>query len=221
MKERMRQIRIVWQEVRREDPRILPWVLAGGVLGLLVGIGIGFLLPVWTFVTVPLLGLLLMLLGGMLVFTRRAGKAQYAMLDGQVGAAAAVLQSLRGQWFVQPAVAVNAKQDMVHRVIGRPGVILVGEGSHQRVKGLLAKERKRLSRLVRDEVEIHTLIVGDGDDQVPLNKLQSRVSRLKGSMKRTEVPKLERRIRSLDREMPIPKGVDPMSAMNRRRPRPR
>jgi hypothetical protein len=45
-------------------------------------------------------------------------------------------------------VAVNAKQDMVHRVVGRCGIVLVGEGAPQRVKGLLAKERKRMQRVV-------------------------------------------------------------------------
>jgi hypothetical protein len=77
---------------------------------------------------------------------------------------------MRGQWFVTPAVAVNAKQDMVHRVVGRCGVVLVGEGAPQRVKGLLAKERKRLSRSSATSPSPPSWSVTRG--QVPLRKLQ-------------------------------------------------
>jgi hypothetical protein len=35
------------------------------------------------------------------------------------------------------------------------------------------------------------------------------------------VPKLERKLKPLDRGMPIPKGIDPMAAANRKRPKPR
>src|SRR5690606_10391719 len=129
---------------------------------------------------------------------------------------AAVLNTMRGQWFVSPAVAVTAKQDMVHRVVGRPGIILVGEGKSQRVKGLLAKERKRLSKLA-GEAPITTIVVGDQDGQLPLRRLQPSVTRMKRVLKKTEVPKLERRLRPLDKAPPVPKGIDPLAASSRKR----
>ena len=220
MRERLEQFQQAWTQVRRLDPKVVPWVVLGGVLGLLVGVGIGAISPVLTFVFMPLLGLLFGLLGALVVFNRRASKAQFAAIEGQAGAAAAVLQSMRGQWFVTPAVAVNAKQDMVHRVVGRCGIVLVGEGAPQRVKGLLAKERKRMQRAA-GEVAVTTVVVGDRENETPLPKLQVTLNKLPRELKKGEVPKLERKLKPLDRDLPIPKGIDPLSASNRRRPKPR
>ena len=217
MKERMRQLRLAWQQVREVDDRLLPYVGLAAVIGLLVGAGLGYLIAWWA---MPVVGLLFGFLAALIVFNRRVQKAQYTAIEGQPGAAAAVLNTMRGQWFVSPAVAITAKQDMVHRVVGRPGIILVGEGSPQRVKGLLAKERRRLSRVAGD-VTITTIVVGDRDDQVPLRKLQFRLSKLGRELGKGEVPKLERRLKPLDKAPPIPKGIDPMAAGNRRRPKPR
>jgi hypothetical protein len=220
VRERLEQFRQAWTQVRQLDPKMVPWVLLGGAIGLLVGVGLGAVSPVLTFVFMPVFGLLFALLGALAVFNRRASKAQYAAIEGQPGAAAAVLQSLRGQWFVTPAVAVNAKQDMVHRVVGRCGIVLVGEGAPQRVKGLLAKERKRMQRAV-GEVNVTTLVVGERENETPLRKLQVTLTKLPRDLKKGEVPKLERKLKPLDRDLPIPKGIDPMSAANRRRPKPR
>ncbi len=220
MRERVRQFRQAWAQLREVDDRFQAVVLAGALVGILLGVGLGFLLPVGTFVAMPLFAVLFGLLGALVAFNRRLSKAQYTAIEGHPGAGAAVLNMMRGQWFVTPAVAVNSKQDMVHRVVGRCGVVLVGEGSAQRVKGLLAKERKRLTKVVGD-VPVTTLVVGDGEGQVSLRKLQMRVNKLPREVKKGEVPKLERKLKPLDRGMPIPKGIDPMAAANRRRPKPR
>jgi hypothetical protein len=220
VKEKLRNIRLAWQQLRQVDTKLIPLVLLGATLGLLVGVGAGLLIPGPVGVTMPAFGLVFMLLGMLIVFNRRVQKAQYAAIEGQPGAAAAVLNQMRGQWFVSPAVAVNAKQDMVHRVVGRPGIILVGEGATQRVKGLLAKERKRLSKLAGD-APITTIIVGDGDGQVPLKRIQPTLSKMKRALKKTEVPKLERRLRPMDKAPPVPKGIDPLAASSRKRPKPR
>jgi hypothetical protein len=220
VRERLRQLRTVWGQLREVDPAFQGWVLLGAIVGILVGVGLGFFIPIWTFVAMPLFGVLFGLLGALIVFNRRASKAQYTALEGQPGAAAAVLNAMRGQWFVTPAVAVNAKQDLVHRVVGRPGVVLVGEGSPQRVKGLLAKERKRLNRAV-GEIPVHTIVVGDRDGEVRLPKLQVTLNKLPRELKKTEVPKLERKLKPLDKGIPIPKGIDPMAAGSRKRPKPR
>jgi len=220
MRERLQQISQAWTQVRAIDDKVVPWTLLGAAIGLLVGVGLGAVSPVFNLVFMPVFGIMFGLLGWLLVFNRRASKAQYATIEGQPGAAAAVLQTMRGQWFVNPAVAVNAKQDMVHRVVGRCGIVLVGEGAGQRVKGLLAKERKRMSRSAGD-APITTIVVGDRDDQVPLRKLQVTITKLPRELKKGQVPKLERRLKPLDKDLPIPKGVDPMAAANRRRPKPR
>jgi hypothetical protein len=210
----MRQLRLAWQQLTEIDPRAGAMVFAGAIVGLLVGVGLGFFVHP---VAMGVFGLMFAFMGGMFVFNRRLQKAQYQALEGHPGAAAAVLDQMRGQWFVSPAVAVTAKQDMVHRVVGRPGVILVGEGAPQRVKGLLAKERKRLGKLVGD-VPVHSVLVGEKEGQVPLRKLQMHLSKLSREMKKTEVPKLERKLKPLDKAPPIPRGIDPNMA---RKPRPK
>jgi len=213
-----RNLAAVWRQLRTLDPRAAGWVILAGALGLAAGAGLGLLLSVSLWVIVPLT-ILTGLLAALLVFNLRARRAMYAAIEGQLGAAAAVLEQMRGAWFVTPAVAINGKQDLVHRVVGRPGVVLVGEGAAQRVKGLLAQERKRLSRAVGD-VPIHTIVVGDEEDAVPLGKLQARINRLPAKVRRKEVAKLDRRLRPLTRSLPIPGGIDP-TAVRRGRPKPR
>jgi hypothetical protein len=220
VREKMRQVAQAWTQMRQVDDRFAAYVILGAVVGLLVGIGVGLLVPVDPAIGMPLFGIVLMFTGALVMFNRRLSKAQYTAIEGQPGAAAAVLQSMRGQWFVTPAVAVNAKQDLVHRVVGRCGVVLVGEGAGQRVKGLLAKEKKRLSRAVSD-VPITTLVVGDRDGEIPLRKLQITVTKLPRELKKDEVPRVERKLKPLDKAPPVPKGIDPMAAANRRRPKPR
>jgi hypothetical protein len=214
VKERMRQLRLAWGQLKQVDPRASISVFVGVIVGLLVGVGLGFFLHP---IAMAVFGLLFAFMGGMFVFNRRLQKAQYSAIEGHPGAAAAVLETMRGQWFVSPAVAVTAKQDMVHRVVGRPGVILVGEGASQRVKGLLAKERKRLGRVVGD-APVHVVLVGEKDGQVPLRRLQMHISKLPRELKKTEVPKLERKLKPLDKAPPIPRGIDPNVA---RKPRPK
>ncbi len=220
MRERLRQFGQVFKQLRQIDDRFVGYLLLGALIGLLLGVGLGLLMPFDPVIGMPLFGTLFALLGALIVFNRRVQKAQYAAIEGQPGAAAAVLQSMRGQWFVTPATAVNQKQDMVHRVVGRPGVVLVGEGKGQRVKGLLAKEKKRLARAV-GEVPITTIMVGDEQGQVPLKKMQVTISKLPRELKKPEVPKLERKLKPLDKGPPVPKGIDPMAAANRKRPKPR
>ncbi len=218
MRERIRQIRLVWGQLRQVDPRAPLWVGLAALVGVLFAVGLSWLIGWWW--AIPLVPLSATM-GAMIVFSRRAQRAQYAALDGQIGAAAAVLNTMRGQWFVSPAVAFNKQQDLVHRVVGRCGVVLVGEGSRQRVKGLLARERKRLSRVTGD-VPLHTVVVGEDKDkdEVPINKLQGHLTKLPRKLKKTEVPKIERKLKPLDKAPPIPPGVDPNTA-NKPRPKPR
>src|SRR5919206_254689 len=100
-----------------------------------------------------------------------------AKAEGQTGAAAWALENLRGKWRVTPGVAATGHLDAVHRVIGRPGVIFVGEGSAARVKPLLAQEKKRTARLVGD-VPIYDIVVGNGEGEVALAKLERHLTKL-------------------------------------------
>jgi hypothetical protein len=170
------------------------------VIGLLVK-------PVWLW---PLIGLPMALLSGALVFGRRAERAAYTQIEGQPGAAMAALGTLRGGWDVTPAVAVNKHQDVVHRVVGRPGVILVGEGtSANRVTNLLTQEKRRHARVV-GETPVIDVIVGNEPDQVPLRRVAKHVMKLPRSLRPAEVTELRSRLRALGTQpLPMPKGPLP------------
>ena len=168
---RIKQMRMVAGLVHKANPRALPIVIGSGlgvlvvlvVVGLLIGQA-GFLIP---------LGVLGGILVSLFLFGRFAQTAQYSTIEGQPGAAAAVLQSMRGNWTVTPAIAANRNMDVVHRAVGRPGVVLVGEGSPNRLPSLLAAEKKRVGRVAFD-VPMFDFQVGDGKGQVPLRQLQKK-----------------------------------------------
>ena len=188
----------------------------------------GFLvvfLPVYWFLNWPtalLLGLPAGLLAATFWFSRRAMRAAYAQIDGQPGAAAAVIQSIRGNnWAVTPAVAVNKSQDMITRVVGKPGVVLVSEGPSSRVVPMLANERKRTARWL-PEVPIYEIQVGNDDGQVRLLMLQRELSKLPRNLRGGEITEMRRRLDALGNaanSMPIPKGPMPTSAREVKRPR--
>lgn len=204
--ERIRQLRQAWQLASEHDSRLALYVFGAGGLVLAVLVGLGAATGLWWLYIV---GVLLAMTTMLMVFGRRAQTAQYGQIEGQPGAAAAVLNVMRGQWFVTPAVAFTKKQDMIHRVLGRCGVVLVGEGDHGRVRQLLDKESRRLTKLLGSEVPVHTMVAGNGDDEVPLRRLQVELNRFKRVLGKTEVPRLERKLKPMDKGLPIPQGYLP------------
>ncbi len=138
-----------------------------GAFVLIVGISVavGVSTGGFTMITMIPLGVVLGVLVAFIIFGRRAQRSVYHKAEGQTGAAAWALDNLRGKWRVTPGVAATGNFDAVHRVIGRPGVILVAEGSPARLKPLLAQEKKRTARLVGD-IPIYDIIIGNGDGEV-------------------------------------------------------
>jgi uncharacterized protein DUF4191 len=215
---RIKQIRMVAGIIRKSNPRALPLiVLAGvGVLAVFVIVGLftgllGFLTP---------LGLLFGLMVSMILFGRYAQSAQYKAVEGQPGAAAAIMQSMRGGWTVTPAVSANRSMDVVHRAVGKPGVVLVGEGSPNRLPSLLAAEKKRVSRVAFD-VPIYDLQVGDEEGQIPIRKLQRKLMRLPRNLKGPAVADLNYRLKALPQSLQAPKGPMPRTGRMPKPPRPR
>ncbi len=146
-------------------------------------------------------------------FGKIAEKAAYSSISGQVGAAASVLNAIRGAWFVTPAVGVDKNQNMVHRVVGRPGIILVGEGSRPGV--LLAEQRKAHARFAQG-VPIHELTVGEGE--VTIFNLQKTVKKISKSLRPAEVTEVRKRLEALPKTaLPIPKGPMPQGRKMSRR----
>ena len=128
---------------------------------------------------------------------------------------------MRGSWTVTPAIAANRNMDVVHRTVGKPGVILVGEGSPSRLPALLAAEKKRVARITYDELPIYTIQVGDEDGQIPIRKLQRHIMKLPRNLKGPAVADLNYRLKALQPSMQMPKGPLPKGARQPRMPRPK
>ena len=145
-------------------------------------------------------------------FQRRiAGRAAYASIDGQIGAGASVLMAIRKGWTTTPAVAVSRSQDMVHRSVGRAGIVLTGEGSNS-VRQLLQDEHKKTERFAPG-VPITEVIVGDGEGQVPLRKLQKHLQKLPKKLSAHQMREVRARLKAVGGlSMPIPKGPMPTRA---------
>lgn len=215
---RIKQMRMVAGVVREQDPKALPLVgLAGlGVAAIIILIGF-FVGLLYAFIP---LAIMAGVLAAMLLFGRFATRAQYKAIEGRPGAAAAVLQSLRGGFTTTPAVAANRNMDVVHRVIGKPGVILVGEGSPTRLPSLLAAEKKRISRIA-SQVPIYDFQVGDADGQVPIKQLNRKIMRLPRNLKGPAVAELNFRLNALPQSLQMPKGPVPRTGRMPKAPRPR
>jgi hypothetical protein len=208
---RVAQMRTVWGLTRKSDPKLPVIVLSSalGTLAVLVVVGIVIGHPIYFAV----LGIIAALLVGTTIFGRRATKSMYAQVEGQPGAAASVLQSMRGDWRVTPAVAFNRNMDLVHRVVGRPGVVLVAEGnSPTQIRQLITDQKRRIARVTPD-TPMYDIVVGDGEGQVPLKRLQRELVKLPRNLRGKDIGAIEGRMRALGgTNMPMPKGPMPKSA---------
>jgi hypothetical protein len=175
----------------------------------IVGIGIGIALghPVYfAFIFLPLSVLMTLLF-----FTRQAGTAAYSSIEGQIGAGASVLMAIRKGWSTTPAVAVARNQDMVHRSVGRAGIVLTGEGSNA-VNQMLTEERKKTERFAPG-VPITLVVVGDEKSQVPLRKLQKHLQKLPKKLTARQMREVRARLKAVGGlSIPIPKGPMPTRA---------
>jgi hypothetical protein len=207
-REKLAQIKLAFSMTRKADSKMLPLVLGAFVITLAVMIGIGVVLdhPVY-FGSV---GFLLALVVAVALFGRRVQKTAFTQVEGQLGAAAAVLSNMRGNWRVTPAVGFTKEQDLLHLVIGRPGIILVGEGSPNRVRGLIIAQKRQLARMI-GETPVYDVVVGDDEGQIPLKGLEKHFLRLPRNIKPAQVNALETRLKAIrgSSALPIPKGPMP------------
>jgi hypothetical protein len=215
---RIKQIRMVAGIVRKANPKALPIVALTGLGTIAIFVILGLVLSLQSFM-IPL-GILIGLSAAMIVFGRFAQSAQYSAIAGQPGAAAAILQSMRGNWTVTPAISANRNMDVVHRTVGKPGVILVGEGSPTRLPSMLAAEKKRIARVAYD-VPIYDIQVGDETGQIPIRKLQRHIMKLPRNLKPAAVVDLNYRLKALPQSLQMPKGPLPKTGRMPKAPRPK
>ncbi len=214
---RIAQVKQVFLSAKAVDPAI-GWWMALAALGVLVVaavVGIIFSALIYALI----LGLPMAFLAATIVLSRRAERAAYKQIEGQPGAVGAALRSIRRGWYIEETpVAADAQRAtdlqsaaLVYRAVGRPGIVLIGEGPSGRAQKLLVAERRKVER-VASGVPVTLLRVGEGgtEDEVSIRKLANRVQRMKPVLTKDEVAVVNKRLKSIGGvRPPLPKGVDP------------
>jgi hypothetical protein len=195
---------------RREDKALLPIMIGVFLAPVVVAFVVGLFLHLqWALLP---LGAILGVLLAVIVFGRRVQRSVYTKAEGQPGAAGWALDNMRGRWNLTQAVAGTTQLDAVHRLIGRPGIVLVAEGAPHRVKTLLAQEKKRVARVIGD-TPIYDVIVGNDEGQIPLRRLQQHIMKLPRNITPAQIDTLETRLAALaSRGAAMPKGPLPQGA---------
>ncbi len=206
---RIAQIRQTYTMTARVDKRLGLYVFGSIALALLLfGLLAWLVGPVWFWLFI---GIPFALLAGSIIFGRRAEAAAYRQIEGQPGAAISAMSLIRRGWTSEAAVAVNRQQDVVHRAVGRPGIVLIGEGQPTRVQHMLNNERRRHARIAA-EVPITLVVIGNDEGQVRLRKLNNYLRRLPKTLTNAEVGDLKNRLRAMPsgaQAPPVPKGPLP------------
>ncbi len=222
---RIKQLWQVFNLTRKTDKALVPVLLLTFLAPLGAGITVGVSFnngSILTMVLYMITGLLLAVLLTLIILGQRAEKTAYKEISGKPGAVGAVLRSaLRRTWQASEfPVAVNPRtQEAVYRAVGKPGVVLIAEGSPTKTKKMLEDERRAVLRAV-PEISVHFIQVGTDAGQTPLYKLNKTMKSLKNSLRKAEVLAVSHRLTSLSKgnSMPIPKGMDPSKV---RAPKPR
>lgn len=222
----------VWQAfnmLRKKDKKLVPYMLIIwiGIALLMFAIGSLWGGHWWMLV----LGIVLGFAVAMWFFSKRLENNMYDQVDNSPGAAGWALENMRNTmgiaWVVENGVAGTTQMDIVHRVVGNPGVIFVGEGNPNRLKPLMNQQVKRADRLLAG-VPIYQVIVGDDTEagQVPLKKLQRHMLKFPRNYKKGEVMGVAAKVEALDHvrggqqaglpKGPVPKQAQNMAGMNRR-----
>ena len=207
-------VKDAYKLVKKDSPFAIIWCLLVFVLILTFGVIIGNNLghPIYAgFLSLPL-----GFLAAFFLFTRYANTAAFSSIEGQIGAGASVLMSIRRGFVTTPAVNVNRDQDMVHRVSGKAGIILVGEGGYG-VKSLTQDERRKMERFLSG-VPVTEVIVGDGTGQVSIRKLQKHLKKLPKKLNTVQLREVRARLKSVGGlNLPMPKGPMPTNVRMPRR----
>ena len=156
----------------------------------------------------------------LIVLNLRANRAMMIEAEGQPGAAASIVENMRGDFRVTPALASTTQMDFVHLVICRGGVVLLGEGNPARVRGLIAQERKRLTKVI-GSADLRDFMIGNDEGEVPIRKLRTTLMKLPRTLGPKDVNALDKRLKALSARPQLPKGAIPknMRPPNMRTPR--
>lgn len=210
-----RQLRESYRMTKEQDPQLPLWLAGAFLLPFLVCLALGFVFdPVWLWIP---LGILAGISLALFVFTRRIKKSVYTRYEGQPGSAEIALNMLGKDWYSTPAINATRSMDVVHRVVGPAGLLLVGEGDPNRLKQLLATEVKRHEQTAYG-VRVQTIQMGDAAGQVPLSRLADHIKKMPKTLNKVQVEDVNKRLRAMDAvrsRVPLPKGPLPQQGSRR------
>jgi hypothetical protein len=212
----VRQVIEVYKVTAEHDPKA-NWFMGGALVACIVVFTIvGIIIrPWWLYL---IFGVLFGVLAAMSVLTWRAKTATYKRYEGQKGSAEIAMSMLGKDWIKSPVITANRQLDIVHRAVGPAGIVLIGEGDPGRVRAMLATEAKKHEQ-VKYGIKVTTLVMGDRENQVPLDKLADHIKKLPKVIKTAEITDISNRLRALDSmrpKIPLPKGPMPTSAKGTR-----
>ncbi len=201
---RIKQIGMVFSFTAKRDKLFLPFVIGAVTLALALSVLLFFVIG-WF--AIPL-GIMLVLLAVLIVLNLRANKAMMTEAENQPGAAAQIVEQMRGDFRVTPALASTTQFDFVHMVISRAGIVLLGEGNPGRVRGLINQERKRLSKVI-GSADLRDFMIGKEEGDVPIAKLRTTLMKLPRTLTPKDVNALDKRLKALYARPQLPKGAIP------------
>ena len=215
------QMWTVYKMTAQQDKTSVLWATLAFVLvlgGFVVFDVLAFPGNVVNLVVFIVMGAMFGLIAAMVVMGRKAERAAYSRIAGQMGAVGAVLGNLRKGWrSAEMPVAVNPRsQDAVYRAIGPGGVVLVGEGGRSRVKVLLEDQRRIVNRIAPG-APVEFVYVTNDPEATALPDLSRTLYKMKKSLSRGEISVVAKRLESLGMNIPIPKGIDPSKLGKMRR----
>lgn len=208
---RIRQMREAYKQTAKVDPSVTWWMIGFGVAAFAVIALLGILTNMAVWLWIPL-GLVSALMAAMLVLARKVKSAMIKRYEGQPGSAEVALQLLnKKKYAYEIGIAATRQLDLVHRIVGPSGIILIGEGATARVKPLLSGEARKHEQ-VSYGVPVTQVYLGKGEGQVSLAQLQKHVEKLPKALKPHQVTDVRNRLRALDAvrpKAPIPRGPMP------------
>ncbi|MEA5154816.1 DUF4191 domain-containing protein [Raineyella sp.] len=209
-----KQITYAYKATAKVDKQLTPWMIGAFVVPILIAVLVAVLLRggyVLWIITGAMAGLAL----AVLVLTQRMKKATLEQARGQVGSAAAALGMLNDKvWTHELGITGTRQQDLVHRVIGPSGVVLIGEGEPGRLRTLLASEERKHAQLISD-LPVWVIQMGDKEGQVSLDDLAKHIRKLPKSLDKYQITEVTSRVKALDAvrpRVPMPKGPMPTNA---------
>jgi hypothetical protein len=203
--QRLKQIGMVFSFTAKQDKWFVPLVVAAVLIPLAITAAVIILGFGWIWLP---FGILIALLAVLIVLNLRSNAAMMNAAEGQPGAAASIVENMRGDWRVRAAASSTTQFDMVHVIIGRPGVILLGEGHPQRVRSLVGQEKRRLSKVI-GTAPLYDYLIGNSEGELSMRKLRVTLMKLPRNLTGKDVNALDKRLGALMARPQMPKGAIP------------